>query len=699
MTLRIRIIICLVYPLLLSASGWSPAWEEGTNNLHRPTAREFMELVWAVNERVIAAKSAARPFYRTARHDSMDMWLPDKIWPFNENLYYENLYYENADYLIVETNWNGYEDIVTTSALYRAEFWRPNKEHIDSLIFSAYHALSYFSPISTNGPNVPWGDYANPLIIDPNVPYWVYYEAAELAKKYPTNAYLNASPLYLWQENPVTMFGGTIEYDGAKPFPKIKYPIIDGTENVHTQVFKMFFCVPGDEGTYELSPPYSETYHYNESFDEWFGPANYKTDTGVYSCDKLVASWDSSGPWTNTVISFDVHVAETTNIVGPWWFTDESYAHPILPANYPYFLTDYGVNKTYSTNTIQISGTLPLDIPCPFMVPLNIEITGGGSFTQRVPGVTVTAHGLDIAAKHDYAFNVPYGYRDEIRGDYYSWQTSWSTFKKIKEMLDRYDTMTVKVGYSLVEDTSYRTNNTTTNYLGGGECEDVVLPIGYGEFWTNYNYTAYENEVWDYGSGEWVPGTCYGKPTKYFLNSPDDYHESVNAYLFGESDDSKNSQRIKANASFYKYAAFPVVDRNYTTKLLSYDYGYPRIDEYSLYLAKSEHYVSDPYMPTGMLLYVTNVFVPPLTSLVRFNYDIGMMGAATVITDPEPDRMAYYIRHLPVAYGNCRSDSTNRASKEAYMYERFRATIVAKWVFTTNFDEYWDYYPAATNEP
>ena len=654
----------LLSALAVSSFGWSEEFDDPglTNDFARPTARMFMELVWAVNERLVAAESSACNFFEIGEPGP---WNP--IFPGEGE----------ASYLSVTTNWSDDvgEYVATTSALYKAEFWEPNPLQMDILIAGAYRALSWMLPAPESSYSNRYSTLVGATFADPSVPLWAYALANDVLD------YTNDSPpqhsvdrpmAYPWPENPTEAFGGQIKTTGANiPVYLVDYPIHEHPPGKTTtnQVLRTFVCQ--GEGPYIFFS------------NEWVGA---KTDFGNYESDQLRIEWEgTNGWWTNSVLTFAIHRAMTDEIaVSPITTNGGFWSHFDLY----YFVTgEKPVHELYRTNALEITGTLPIVLETTNFVPYGIDIAGGNSFTGRVPSVTVRLKGIRPSGTSGG------GGGGDMRSQYADWNPSVARLLKIRSLIDRCEgKVPARVVAASIQNKYWHTNSTWANPNPEQfDCNDAPWLPGWGSV-TEYSYTNTECEIYDYATAAWTNSTAPADPipwrpyANYATIAEMDVVGRVNQY----------QMQFSASRTSRKMCAAVQVGLHYAESRFPFSaYGYPRLSSVSVYLARTNLLMSTYGWPETALSFFGTSSASPVTH--RFIGGDFVILPDIVFNDNDDwfDELdAGLITAYAVGPYDC-TGATNSSSKAVYGSSEVELGGIAEWSFTEDFGDYWDAFPPA----
>lgn len=691
-----RLIFYIVLYLIPATSyAWSESWTTDTNEFHVTTAREYMELVWAVDELTSASRMVKIPFFHTTH-----------VFSGGEPLF--------NDYLIVETNYVDGVPYFTTSATYKAEMWEPSPRQISKLIEAAYENMYLWTEINTNTPIIQWEPYATPGSIDDNVPWWVYTYAARL-KTYVDNEQGNfyaCPPAAFISSNPVVSYGGRMVHVNGRPYPLLEYPIHEypfGT-TITQQVFKTFSCEEddGEPGQFVLLPPVIERGGWTEGWNEPFLPWNYRLDLGIHDVENLVISWDSTThPYNTNELGFTLVYADKTNAIGTWMAFETNFYQPLLPGrSYPP-INYYNILEVYATNSTEVFGSLPMNIPCTNIIPINLIFTYGNQYTQRVPGITAMINGIVPSGRHPPSFIVPPNSTNTapsspVRRDLVGWTDSWTVLKRIRHLIAELPKRShVAACIFLVSQSYYSRYSSLNDYDGDTTCDDVELFADFGDISSNYNYSSYtEMDVYAYDDG-WISDVViYGKPYSSRYDNPWDSHKIADGFLSGKVSSEGPGSKVKSGSGMATLITFAIEVDDYFVE--SRPLYYPTIGSVDIYIttnywnATLGGFREFPSIRGGLNYYTNYVFNEYPTFARDWTGTYLIMPGSNKPTINAKSIEALQDLHyatLVAADNNC-TGPDEIAQKSGAIEYHIRPVMIANWNFTTNFDAYWDMYPA-----
>jgi len=686
------ILFAALYSIPVLSHGWSESWTTDTNEFHITTAREYMELVWAVDELSSATKITSLPFFTRSTY-----------------IEFGPIFH---DYLIVETNYIDMVPYITTSAAYKAEMWEPSPRQISKLIERAYREILYWTEINTNTTLIQWESYATPASIDDNVPWWVYTYAAEIKTHvdYGDENFYACPPAGFISSNPVVSYGGRMADVGGRPYPLLEYPIHEYPfgATITQQVFKTFSCETDYEnpGEFTLLPPEIERGGYSDAWEGLKLPWNYRLDLGIHDVSNLVISWDSTlHPYVTNELGFTLVYADKTNAIGPYFALDEDFYQPLLPNAVYNPLGYWHILDLYATNSIEISGVLPITKTCENIIPIDLILESGNQYTHRVPGITAMINGIVPSGRHQPSFIVPPNSTNSapsspVRRDLIGWTDSWTVLKRIHHLIAELPKRShVRPALFMVNKSFYSTNVVLTNYSGGITCDDVELLPYFGPNTTNYDYSLNTSmDVWAYDDG-WISDVVvYGSPAGENFRRPWDSFAISGGSLSGSvSSFGLGKKEMTGSCSAYMFTFAIELDNYFVENRPLY---YPTIGSVDIYLTTNywdttHGFREFPSIRGGLNYYTNYVFdeYPQFArSLVTYltmtgiNRPIINANSAEALQD-------LFFEVAAKAHDNC-SGGTNKSSKNGAVEYHIRPVMIANWNFTTNFDAYWDMYPA-----
>lgn len=664
-----RLAAVLWLALASSAFGWSEDWDEvPTNDMVRPSGRMFMELVWAVNERVLAARAAAGDHF----YDSPGV----NVYP----IFPESNYLFGDSYICIQTNWSDEigDYVVTTGALYKGEFWEPSMSQVSDLIQAAYEVFPYFMPAGIETFTNRFAPYFNPTNVDPSVPLWVY----EIVKygmswqdeggwHYRTNAYgqreVDIAMHLAWPSNPISILGGriaTMGEDNAIPAYLIDYPVHESPPGttLTNQILNLFTVT-------ECESPGTPWELVGNVYTNPFGGSgfNARAEYGTHECESLEIVWDgTNGWWTNSTFTFAVSAAWTTNAI---LYSATNLAAWDFRPDYRFINGGYSIREAYRTNEYEVTGKLPMTIPCTNLVPINVRIASGNLFTAIVPNVVARVKGIRPAG---------WTYFNNMRGGFADWNPSASRLWKIREIIDLFGSNTLAQA-TVAETgwTQYTTNSGTFwNDPDDTACEDCVWPVGYGgeSSYTNFDYCAY---------GTWRTR-----------------HQAASISAISHVERSSGS--FSATRKSFRYCAQVDVGSDYVSARLPDADGFPYISSCDFYISTITNMDGSiySYITNSRTFYGTATFSATsevgsdingyhlIDTNLTFNGDYGWLTELNDLTAQSWIDGPY----------SC-SGGTNLSHKTVDTEIAFNVSGIAHWQFSTNFDAYWDMYPACTNIP
>jgi len=647
-----------------------------------------MELVWAVDELTSASRMVKFPFFHTTHR-----FLGNELL-FN-------------DYLIVETNYVDGVPYFTTSAAYKAEMWEPSPRQISKLIEVAYENMYLWTEINTNTPSIQWGSYATPGSIDDNVPWWVYIYAARMKTYYVDigrGNYYACPPAAFISSNPVVSYGGRMVHVDGRPYPLLEYPIHEYPfgATITQQVFKTFSCEEddGEPVQFVLLPPVLD--RGEEGFYDPLSHWNYRLDLGIHDVENLVISWDSTThPYSTNELGFTLVYADKTNAIGPMLaFYSNNYQQLLPLRSYPPINYD-NILINYATNSTEVFGSLPMNIPCTNIIPINLIFTSGNQYTQRVPGITAMINGIVPSGRHDPIFAVPPNSTDSVRWGFAGWTDSWTVLRRIRHLIAELPKRShVAARISLVEQSHYSRYSVLNNYDGGTTCDDVELFADFGDNSTNYNYSSYAGmEVYAYDNG-WISDVVvYGRPHHMHYDDPWESYVIAKGFLSGKVSSEGLGSKEKSGSGMARLITFAIEVDNYFVE--SRPLYYPTIGSVDIYITTNYWTATDflnerPEIRGGLNYYTNYVFDEYPTFARDWSGTYLIMPGSNKPTINANSTEALQDLHyatLVAADNNC--TGTNELAKKSGAIEyRIRPVMIANWNFTTNFDAYWDMYPA-----
>ena len=671
---RFLLVVAAVLASACGAFGWSDEWSDPgiTNDFDVPPPRMFMELVWAVNERLIAAQSAACSFFEIGEPGAFYQIFPGE---------------GDAGYLVVTTNFSDEvgEYVATTSAVYRAEFWEPNAQQMDALIDGAYRAVTMMTPAPPSSFTNRYRPLAGATSPDPSVPLWAYMRA---------NEYLTATnrqgvheldrPMdFPWNENPVSAIGGRMAFADGTHFPVylVDYPVHEHPPGatLTNQVLKTFTC--------ELEP-YAAWHLVAFGDTEW--TSGTKADWGNYECDDLRIAWDGSpGWWTNSAITFRIHRA-MTDVVSTNGFDDEQPFWRQI--NSLGFITGYKtVKELFATNALEVTGTLPIHVVCSNFVPYDVDIVSGGSFTGIVPNVVARINGIR-----------PSGYGagsgSLFRSDYSDWNPSMTRLLRIKNLLESCENrIPAKTTVAITASKTWTTNSTWYHSDPDQfDCDDAPWLPGWGRLF-EYTYTNTVCETYDYESGAWVEDVAPAKPGYYSAGN-----DIKAAEMLVEGGVKSTEYKFSADRRSYRLCLAVEVGPYYaSSRFPRAPEGYPRMKSCAVYLARTNLVQASYGWPTNSLEYYGSATFSAGTPTIKV-----LEGDFVLDTDiqfnADDDWLDELNSALTMAYVDGPYDCTgtaNSSRKAVHGVVGYTISGIAEWAFTEDFTDYWDMYPACTNMP
>ena len=688
------ILFAALYSIPVLSHGWSESWTTDTNEFHITTAREYMELVWAVDELSSATKVTSLPFFtRSAYIDFGPIF---------------------HDYLIVETNYIDMVPYVTTSAAYKAEMWEPSPIQISKLIERAYREILYWTEINTNTTLIQWGSYATPASIDDNVPWWVYTYAAEI-KTYVDNKMGNfyaCPPAGFISSNPVVSYGGRMADVGGRPYPLLEYPIHEYPfgATITQQVFKTFSCETDYEnpGEFTLLPPEIERGGYSDVWEGLILPWNYRLDLGIHDVSNLVISWDSTNhPYVINELGFTLVYADKTNAIGPYFALNGNFYQPLLPNALYNPLGYWHILDLYATNSIEISGVLPITKTCENIIPIDLILESGNQYTRRVPGITAMINGIVPSGRHQPSFIVPPNNTNTVpsspvRRDLVGWTDSWTVLKRIRHLIAGLPKRShVAARTSLVSLSYYSRYLMLDDYGGDTTCDDVELFADFGYNSTNYYYSSYAGmEVYAYDDG-WISDVViYGKPQQKRYDDPWDSYEIANGFLSGEVNSFGSGSKEMIGSGAARLITFAIEVDDYFVE--SRPLYYPTIGSVDIYIttnywnATDGGFIEYPSIRGGLNYYTNYVFneYPTFARDYTGTYLI-MPGSNKPKINANSIEALQDLHNATLVAADNNCTGTNKIARKSGAIEyHIRPVMIANWNFTTNFDAYWDMYPA-----
>lgn len=499
----------------------------------------------------------------------------------------------------------------------------------------------------------------------------------------------------------------------GRPYPLLEYPIHEYPfgATITQQVFKTFSCEEDDDepGQFVLLPPVIERGGFSEWWYEPLLPWNYRLDLGIHDVENLVISWDSTThPYNTDELGFTLVYADKTNAIGPFMAFETNFYQPLLqwrsypPINY------YNILEVYATNSTEVFGSLPMNIPCTNIIPINLIFTSGNQYTQRVPGITAMINGIVPSGRHQPSFIGPpnstsIAPSSPVRGDLVGWTDSWTVLKRIRHLIAGLPKRShVAACISLVSMSRYSRYLSLDDYDGDTTCDDVELFADFGDNSANYDYSSNTGmEVYAYDDG-WISDVViYGAPSQTYSDDPWDSYEIANGFLRGRVSSFGSGSKEMSGSGAARLITFAIkVDDYFVENRPLY---YPTIGSVDIYITTNYWNTTAggfrefPSIRGGLNYYTNYVFD---------EYPTFARGGGTFLLMPGPNKPTINAKSiealqdlhyatLVAADNNCTGSSTNKiAEKSGAIEYRIRPVMIANWNFTTNFDAYWDMYPA-----
>ena len=494
-----KMALCLIFGIAMlfgtSSQGWGVyQWDSVSpaSDVFEPTPRMFMELVWAVYERLQAATLVPKEFYSRVNVDTAVL-SPEFIFSTNNYLNVVSNYSDMLESWVVETN-----------AVYKDEYWEPSLKNWSDLVWSVYYLKSFFD-VDTNTVNNSYSSYyPKPETRDFDVPAWVYDEAENIVWDYESEAYMDEPPMpYLWNKNPkIGMETALTVYEtNFYPIDVVEMPIAEvgtnGSRVFPKQLLRRWKCVSNHDGTYSYIP---------DDIDEYDNQIS-RFDDGFHSCTSLVVRYDVAAREADAVsYSFSVVEAtrETTDLFDEWfgdYIENDEEASPFLYSEFK------GVRFMRKVVTNFYAGTLPMEIFFSNSVPVNIEIfaTGTNQFGDVRPSIVAEMTEVKPIAA---AWDSNYGLRD----GHALWAKSWSILKHLQSIVTNMTRSNVRMCGSEFYQKILSGSTNVPNPSEDISCSELFMysPTEDDESTIYGPYLDTPVKRYDFNSREWTDGTAEG---------------------------------------------------------------------------------------------------------------------------------------------------------------------------------------------